>query len=144
MDAYHVILRAADHIQSNPHLFEFERTRVPGNCRTPGCALGWIGFFGGRTQARIPVMFGFSYVHRGIAIVTLDGAADPIISVTAREFYQRMDSLAVGNWREDAAACAEAMRLYAVRFHEPVGFDRAYAAFREKLVELASEREAVR
>jgi hypothetical protein len=135
MNTYQAILRAADHIQANPPLFDFERTRVPGNCRTPGCALGWIGFFAGRTQARIRVMLGFSFLHRGIAIVTLDGGSNPVINVTAREFYERMDRLASGNWRVDAGACAEAMRRYAARYHQPVGLDRAYVAFRQTLHE---------
>src|ERR1700760_2850261 len=93
MDTYQAILRAADHIDRQPQLFDFERTRIPGNCRTPACALGWIGFFAGRTQARIRVMLGFSFRHRGIAIVTLDGGSDPVIPATAREFYARMDNL---------------------------------------------------
>lgn len=131
MNAYQSILRAADHIQANPQLFDFERTRIPGNCRTPGCALGWIGFFAGKTQARIRVMLGFSFLHRGIAIVTLDGGSDPVLPVTAREFYGRMDNLTVGNWREDANVCAEAMRRYAARYH--VEIDPAYEAFRRTL-----------
>jgi hypothetical protein len=133
MNAYQAILKAADHIQAHPALFDFERTRVPGDCGTPGCALGWIGHFAGRTQARIPLLFGLSFLHRGIAIVTTEGGADSVITVTAREFYERMDFLAVGNWRQDARVCAGAMRRYAESYHRPVGLDRAYVAFRRKL-----------
>jgi hypothetical protein len=134
MDTYNAILRAADHIETNPRLFDFERTRVPSHCWTPGCALGWIGFFAGRTKARIPAMFGFSFPHRGIAIVTSEGGMDPVIPVTAHEFYKRMDSFAVGNWRKDAGACAKAMRFYAGRYHRPDELDRAYVAFRSTIV----------
>jgi len=133
MNAYQAILKAADHIQTHPQLFDFERTRIPGNCRTPGCALGWIGFFAGRTQARIRVIFGLSFLHRGIAIVTLDGESDPVLPVTAREFYERMDELTVGNWRKDASVCANVLRSYAERYHREL--DRAYVAFRRKLSE---------
>ena len=136
MNAYQAILKAADHIQTHPQRFDFQTTRVPGNCRAPGCALGWIGYFAGRTQARIRVMLGLSFLHRGIAIVTLDGgSSEPVIDVTAREFYERMDNLAVGNWRVDASVCADAMRRYAARYHQSVGLDRAYVAFRRKLRE---------
>ena len=135
MDTYQAILRAADHIERQPQLFDFERTRVPGNCRTPGCALGWIGFFAGRTQARVRAMLGLSFLHRGIAIVTVDAGSDPVITVTAREFYERMDRLATCDWRRDAAQCASALRLYATTYHRADGFDPAYVAFREALNE---------
>jgi hypothetical protein len=131
MDTYQAILRAADHIQRQPQLFDFERTRIPGNCHTPGCALGWIGFFAGRTQARVRAMLGLSFLHRGIAIVTVDAGTEPVITVTAREFYERMDKLVAGDWRRDAAQCADALRLYAATYHRPGGLDPAYVAFRE-------------
>jgi hypothetical protein len=133
MNTYQAILRAADHIERQPRLFDFERTRVPGNCHTPGCALGWIGFFAGRTQARVRAMLGLSFLHRGIAIVTVDAGSDPVITVTAREFYQRMDRLAARDWRRDATQCANALRLYAAVYHRPDGLDPAYVAFRECL-----------
>src|SRR5438552_2834077 len=135
MNTYQAILRAADHIQRHPQLFDFERTRVPRNCHTPGCALGWIGFFAGRTQARVRAMLGLSFLHRGIAIVTLDAGSDPIITVTALEFYERMDRLAACNWRRDAIQCANALRLYAATYHQAGVFDPAYVAFREALSE---------
>jgi hypothetical protein len=136
MNTQQAILKAADHIQAHPQLFDFEKTRVPCDGRTPGCALGWIGYFAGRTQARIRLMLGFSFLHRGIAIVTLDGgSSDPVIALTAREFYERMDNLAVGNWRVDASVCADTLRRYAARYHQAGGLDRAYVAFRRRLVE---------
>ena len=135
MDTYQAILRAADHIERQPQLFDFERTRVPRNCRTPGCALGWIGFFAGRTEARIRAMLGLSFLHRGIAIVTVDAGSDPVITVSAREFYERMDRLAACDWRRDAAQCAAALRRYAATYHRANGFDPAYVAFREVLSE---------
>jgi hypothetical protein len=136
MRTYDAILRAADHIDRHPKLFDFGRTRIPADRRTPGCALGWIGYFAGRTKARIPIMLGLSFVHRGIAIVTPEGGTDAVITVTAIEFYERMDSLAIGAWRKDAHACADAMRLYAERYHKPIELDRAYLVFRKALEEL--------
>jgi hypothetical protein len=135
MNTYQAILRAADHIQQQPQLFDFERTRIPRDCHTPGCALGWIGFFAGRTQARIPAMLGLSFLHRGIAIVTPDAGSEPVITVSAREFYERMDSLATCDWRRDAGQCANALRLYAATYHQTGEFDPAYVAFREALGE---------
>ena len=46
MNIYNAILKAADHIERNPHLYDFYRSNVP-NCGTPGCMLGWIGHFMG-------------------------------------------------------------------------------------------------
>ena len=42
------ILKAADHIERNPREFNFSSTSIPSErgCGTPGCALGWIGYFG--------------------------------------------------------------------------------------------------
>jgi hypothetical protein len=78
-------------------------------------------------------MFGLSFLHRGIAIVTPEGGSDPVITVTAREFYERMDGLAVGKWRRDANVCADTMRRYAERYHPPGKLDPAYLAFRSTL-----------
>lgn len=48
MDIYNAILKAADHIEKEPHLYNFYCNRVP-DCGTPGCMLGWIGHFMGLT-----------------------------------------------------------------------------------------------
>jgi hypothetical protein len=133
MKAYEAIFRAAAHIDEHPALYDFNRTKVPRDCNTPACVLGWIGFFAGRFQARIRARFGFSFVHRGIAIVTVDGSADPLIVVSAREFYERLDELSLGSWREDSSVCAAAMRLYAERYHRPATLDAAYLSFRRSL-----------
>jgi hypothetical protein len=85
-------------------------------------------------------MFGLSFVHHGIAIVTPEGAPDPVITVIAREFYARMDSFEVGDWRQDAPACAEAMRLYAERYHHPGELDPAYLTFRSTVVPRDADR----
>lgn len=138
MNAYMAIVRAADHIEGHPKLYDFERTRVPGNCRTPGCALGWIGHFAGRTKTRIRARFSLPFIHRGIAIVTLEGGSEPVLHVTARDFYKRMDSFAVANWRENASACARALRLYADRYHQPAELDRTYIAFRKSLLKAST------
>jgi hypothetical protein len=44
MNIRQAILKAADHIEQNPHLYEFYQNEVP-ECGTPGCMLGWIGHF---------------------------------------------------------------------------------------------------
>jgi hypothetical protein len=136
MRTFAAILRAADHIERNPRLFDFGRTRVPHSCRTRGCALGWIGFFAGRTKLPLRTLFGFSLPHRGIAIVTTEGGSDPLIPITACEFYRRMDALvAPDDWRREASACAAGLRLYAMRYHRPEQWDPAYLAFRSTILE---------
>ena len=47
---YEAIMLAADHIERNPADFNFMSIGIP-DCGTPGCALGWIGSFGGLTKS---------------------------------------------------------------------------------------------
>ncbi len=97
--------------------------------------MGWIGFFSGRTKLRIRATFGLSFTHRGIAILTPEGASDPVIHVTAREFYERMDGLVAAiDWRRDAVKCAEALRAYAHRYHRVEALVHATLEFRSKVV----------
>ena len=129
MNVYDAIMKAADMVESNPDKFNFNATRVPDDCGSPGCALGWIGHFAGRpAKLRYEGYYGFS----DVAISTLGLAADA--SWATDIFYDRMDVLLsaqtgkgykVGGklhdtaWRYDASVCASALRLYAVKYHAP-------------------------
>lgn len=46
MNIYQAIMRAADHIEARPELFDFYAGNVP-ECDSPACAVGWIGHFAG-------------------------------------------------------------------------------------------------
>ena len=98
------ILKAADSIEANPELFEFESLRLPdSNCGTPGCALGWISL----------------HSHLQVRRAHPDGCfADVVGSLKIGEigFYRRMTDIGAG-WTSDSFRCAENLRLYADKYH---------------------------
>lgn len=107
MNIRNAILSAANHIEQNPHLFDFMSVRVPENpCGTPGCAIGWIGHF---------AEVGGWVAHNVAPAMGLKAAAGD--SDAAHEFYRRMDALGKDGWRKDAEVCASALRLYADHYH---------------------------
>jgi len=114
MNIRQAILKAAAHIERNPSLFDFKCLRVPpGECGTPGCVLGWIGFF-----AQVKSSYDFSTASN------LDVSRFMGIPDTTLVFYERMSQCskqANGDtcyeWRSNAEKCAKAMRVYADRYH---------------------------
>lgn len=97
------ILKAADSIERNPCLFDFYTVRVPPDCHTPGCALGWIAFHWGAPSFAALV--------------------EPM-DVEECAFYDRMDDLTSGGWEDDPRVCARGLRKYADRYH-PVVLEQA-------------------
>ena len=106
MNVYEALLKAADHIERNPDLFDFYTERVP-ECGTPGCALGWAAYFmrlpfhnvGDFAQQMMPVKYGDC----------AEGA-----------FYERMNAALADpkcEWTEDSALCAQGMRLVAEKHY---------------------------
>jgi hypothetical protein len=95
-------MRAADHIERNPHLFEFLRIAVP-ECGSPGCAIGWVGHFAGQERGRI-----------------VDGVCTDFFGVAPLTFYERLDKVyGSTGWQNDPAQCASALRLYAAKYLAP-------------------------
>lgn len=96
------ILKAADQIAATPHLFDFHTVERPDlSCGTPGCALGWIGFFAG--------------IKPEPTIVT---ATSEALGIDSMEFYERMDSCCDSeDWLDDPALCAAGLRAYADKYH---------------------------
>jgi hypothetical protein len=101
------ILSAADHIEARPEDFDFGTGEVPRSCGTPGCALGWIGFYVGG--------------YKDYAAVS-----EGVFGMDRIEFYQRLTNLergdsdknwSYGDWTHGAVACARALRLYADKYH---------------------------
>lgn len=99
------ILKAADSIEQNPHLFYFHSVDMPdAGCGTPGCALGWIGH------------------HLSCAGIQpddrFDGSLSRVAHMESTSFYARMNGLEVGlGWKYSAPACASALRQYADKYH---------------------------
>ena len=130
---YEAIMKAADHIERNPEDFNFMSVAIP-SCGTPGCALGWIGSFGGLSKGSC----GFSDAATDLLKLEpelLGGSGSCETSEFA--FYNRMDALC-GNmlWRKAAHVCADALRKYAEKYHAPKGSLRALTAVDESFVQL--------
>jgi hypothetical protein len=106
MNVYEAIMKAADHIERNPHLFDFDKERVP-DCGTPGCALGWTAHF-----------MGYLYTNVGV----FAEMALPVHTDQSAEgaFYDRMDAVLSDrfcDWIAEPAMCAKGMRLLAEKHY---------------------------
>lgn len=117
---YEAVMRAADHIERNPREFDFHSPALPmaPGCGTPGCALGWIGYFGsvrgyGGCGDRVPLYLGLSEESH-------PQYAGGRFKHPTFAFYNRMDAVFGSNeWINSATACARAMRLYAAKYLQP-------------------------
>jgi hypothetical protein len=108
MEIREAILKAADQIEGNPALFSFMRGR-PVDCRSPGCALGWVGFYASKSCF-------YDYRETAHMILKVPGHFGYGTGTSHYNFYDRMGALD-DDWRHDAAACARALRLYADKYH---------------------------
>lgn len=105
MSIRNAILAAADHIERNSGTFNFMAGVVPHDCKSPGCAIGWVAHFAG--SARL----GYSE------------ACTEIFGFHRHDFYRRLSDLTgdegklLGKWSKDAMTCALGLRLYADKFH---------------------------
>jgi hypothetical protein len=108
MDIRQAILKAADYIEANPSEFDFNAFCIPHPCGSPGCALGWIGYFSGLK----PETFGFSRVAHEVMNLGIPGHGEFV-------FYQRMDAICGGRyrWKQSAELCAHTLRGYADKYH---------------------------
>lgn len=107
------ILRAADHIESEPHDYRYDNNCKPV-CRTPGCMLGWIGKF-----LRIAKVDGndestSSYTHTIATRLGHSGLSEflGIASNISREKFRYAT-----DHQTNAKAAAAVLRVYADRFH---------------------------
>jgi len=98
------ILKAADQIESSPSTFDFHTVDRPDlSCGTPGCALGWIGFF-----ANVKTSDRMSFVSATAAALGVD----------SMYFYERLDQCCDSeDWMNDPALCAKALRAYADAYY---------------------------
>lgn len=105
MNVYEAMMKAADHIEKNPRLFDFDVCAIPNECGTPGCALGWIGVFAGVAPGKS--------IH---AVADYDDGSS-ILKVSQRKFYDQMDALVGVDWIDSASLCAVGLRRYAEKYH---------------------------
>jgi hypothetical protein len=121
MEIYDAIMKAADHIERNPALFRFESVYIPGDCGTPGCALGLIGYFLGISEDRAAQECGGTHTVPHIAVQYLKTSWIDLFrhDESSSEFYRRMAELTDTLWKSSADKCAKALRLYAAKYHAP-------------------------
>ena len=133
MNIREAILKAADHIERNPEDFRFTQPAVPDQCGTPGCALGWIGYFLGEPEGLI-----WSYTHLDVSEHWLQLGHS---TIGAEIFYNRMSALENGllwnTWSVNAHRCAETLRKYADKYH-PAPADVIPASVREIFAEVTN------
>jgi hypothetical protein len=131
MDIYRAILETAAHIEEFPQSYDYDSVRVPPECGTPGCLIGWINF----------------YTHTHSDARHTDGgfviSADALGLRDTAIFYQRMIVLARDddspNWTRDPAMAARLLRRYAEKYHAPAALDPAYVKLRDSLEVPAAE-----
>lgn len=107
------ILKAADHIEANPSLYDFGRFKSP-ECDTPACMVGWVAHFMG-VPAGLNVWSGLFDGPGCIGVMGVDDSA----------FMHRMMVLSVEHdvWPAvNPTEAPEALRLYADKYcpAEPV------------------------
>ncbi len=98
------ILKAADHIEQNPQLFNFCENRGPNDCKTPGCFLGWVSFF------------------MDIKIEDAVSSCKDILGIEFNDLHTRMWALKRekkldATWNLSAQGCAIHARAYADKYH---------------------------
>ena len=111
---YDAIMKAADHIESCPQEFRFMSTVTPEHpgCGTSGCAMGWIGTFAG-LKGDFDVAANFLELPKERLRSERSSSAEYSFA-----FYNRMDDVFGGKgWKDSAALCAQALRLYASKYH---------------------------
>jgi len=122
------LLTTADLFETNPVRYGYGCTLVP-DCGTPGCAVGYVGFFMG--------------LKAGTGC-WVDGDCASIIGVSHNVFIRRMDAfegtLHYMDWRSNAADCAKALRLYADEYHpETITPPEAYPTILKELERISRE-----
>lgn len=89
-------------VESNPEQFDFDSTDRPDSCGTPGCALGWIGFYADIKPENYECI--------------VDATARAL-GVSSGHFYSLMDRCADSReWIDSAESCAKGLRVYADKY----------------------------
>ena len=136
MNIHTAIMLAADHIERHPEFFNFRQVSIPGDCRTPGCALGWIGFFYGADRLK------FNDEWQNVLVVSQQLFGINHHDHCDHPFYQRLDAFEP-QWRWESDACARALRLYAEKYHSADNQDDGNAFKRFLDIALRTESASV-
>lgn len=107
------ILQAAKHIEEDPQDFQFMTWKIPNSCGSPGCALGWVGYFAGVD------------IGNASTVAKAMGYEDPYeVDRADMSFYRDVEALlpktgkeSYLNWQTDPKVCAKGLRLYADKYY---------------------------
>lgn len=121
MNIYQAINAAADQIEQNPKTFNFGIVLYPNDCSSPGCALGWIGYFCGfRGSINKDSYDRFGRYEWDVLRTGRLLGLDHQFHGT-HPFYARMDKISdkrfKDSWRGSAIECARCLREYARLYH---------------------------
>jgi len=111
---YNAIMKAADFIETHPDEFDYDAISKPHPCKTPGCAFGWIGYFAGLSKKCAISSYTLQVVAKALGFNYEEHCMHD-----GHPFYARLEDLSPG-WKDGAAVCAKALRLYAAKYHAPV------------------------
>ena len=119
MDIRTAILKAADRIESNPAAYSFVRSGKPG-CGSPGCLMGWIGFYAGVSEDRrnaatyasqvAQQLFGMGHWSQAVYLITSHAsgyAKDAKVAARLLRAYANKYHPAPPNWQALATAPTE-------------------------------------
>ena len=97
LSLYEAVMHAADHIERQPHDYDFEKPLIPKS-GGPASALAWIHVYSG--------IKGLGPAGRTADSINLFG-------VNEDEFCKRMNEAVGPQWQEEASVCASGLRLFA-------------------------------
>jgi hypothetical protein len=113
MNIRQAILRAADHVEANPQLFDFcGATNSPTEVIGRGCYVGWIAFFSGEAGGQ-----------RCGSTHTESALCRRLLGIPFRDFEDRMRLIVHDHGRSLSSKdfAATALRLYADKYHPQEG-----------------------
>lgn len=113
MNIREAILAAADHIERNPGAYNYQSNSKP-SCNSPGCLMGWIGFFAGVEEAE------YGYMGDVCSAVGFDYC--DILRFTFAmpdDAYMQLGGL----YTKSAPVAAKVLRLYADKYHPAPAYD---------------------
>jgi hypothetical protein len=107
-----LVLKAANHIETNPLCYRYRNNQIPRRLSDTGCILGWMAHFAAECDCG-------SLTPEVIARIT----CDPVYAcnVAYNDFFKRLDEcypIYRGHWRSDAKHAVAALRAYAARYPE--------------------------
>lgn len=107
MNIRDAILKAADHLEANPQLWDFCSSTVP-DCGTPGCAAGWIGHFRGVPAGRCLAIGFANNMERWLV--------EKNSPMYYKIFSERMSAID-SQWPWSVKTAVKTMRKYADKYH---------------------------